>query len=130
MRYVLFLLFILSSGCVLNQPTNFYLEVHNSKVSNVTSASSTTKKETPAHKPKAVSIHSSVQPTIPKTCPEFVLPPKGPVPPTPVFSDPEIKAKVDIDVILTTHIKALKIYAANERKRVESAYRDWKETCR
>uniref|UniRef100_A0AB39CD63 Uncharacterized protein n=1 Tax=Pseudomonas phage RVTF4 TaxID=3236931 RepID=A0AB39CD63_9VIRU len=130
MRYVLFLLFMLSSGCVLNQPQNFYYtEVHNSNVSNVSRTSTTTTKETPAPKPKTVVIRDPVQTTT-TTCAEFVLPPKGPVPPTPVFSDPELKVKVDIDAILAAHIKALNKYADRERARVVTAYREWKDSCR
>lgn len=130
MRYVLFLLFILSSGCVLNQPVNFYhTEVHNSNVSNVSSTSTTTTKETPAPQAKTVVISNPAQPTT-TTCVDFVLPPKGPIPPTPVFSDPELMAKVDIDAVLAAHIKELSKYADRERKRVETAYKTWKESCR
>lgn len=131
MRYVLFVLFVLSSGCVLNQPQNFYYtsEVHNSNVSNVSSTSTNTMKETPAPKPKTVVIASPAQTTT-TTCADFVLPPKGKTPPTPVFSDPELKVKVDIDAILAAHIKDLNKYADRERARVVEAYREWQKTCR
>lgn len=133
MRYVLFLLFILSSGCVLNQPTNFvYIkkEVHHSNVSNVSQATTTnTSKATPAPQPKTVIIEREAQQTT-TTCAVFELPSKGPVPPTPVFSDPELKVKVDIDVILVAHIKELEKYADAERARVVKAYREWQKTCR
>lgn len=133
MRYVLFLLFILSSGCVLNQPTNFvYIkkEVHHSNVSNVSQATTTNAtKEAPAPRPKTVIIERESQHTT-TTCAPFELPPKGPVPPTPVFSDPELKVKVDLDVILVAHIKELEKYAETERQRVVRAYREWQKSCR
>lgn len=134
MRYVLFLLFILSSGCVLNQPTNFYIshEVHtNSNVSSVSNqtTTTTTSKETPAPTPKTVIIERTAQSTT-TTCADFELPPKGNPPPTPKFSDPELKVKVDLDAILVKHIKELEDHADLERKRIEQAYREWLRSCR
>jgi hypothetical protein len=131
MRYVLFLLFFLSSGCVLNQPQSFvYItETHTSNVSNTSSVSTKTIKETSAPKPKPVIIEHTVD-TTKITCTEFRLPPAGNLPPRPKFSDPAQDDKVDIDAILTAHIKTLEKHVDSERKRVEKAHRDWQVSCK
>jgi hypothetical protein len=131
MRYALFLLFILSSGCVLNQPQSFvYItETTTSNVSNTSSVSTKTIKETSAPPPKPVIIEHTVS-TTNITCAEFKLPPSGNLPPKPKFSDPAQKDKVDIDAILTAHIKTLEKHVESERGRVEQAYREWQVSCK
>ena len=130
MRYVLILLAILVSGCVLNQPQNFvfYNEVNTSNVSNVTSALTKTIKETPVPRPQAVIVETPAHLTK-ITCAKFVLPPAGELPHRPVFSDPELQAKMDFDEILTNHIKALEAHVERERKAVVDAHRQWVTSC-
>jgi len=132
MRYALFLLFFLSSGCVLNQPNNFvyYTEVHTSNVSSVSSTSTHTTKETPAPPQKTVVIERAEQATS-TTCPPFILPSAGIPPATPVFANlPPLVKPGDDDVILTNHIKEMKKYVNNERSKIEKAYREWQSSCK
>lgn len=131
MRYVFLMLLVLISGCVLNQPQSFvFNEVHTSNVSNVITKTSTkTIKETPAPRPAAVIVKTEPH-TTKTTCGRFELPPAGDIPIRPLFSDPELKSKTDLDVILTEHIKSLEAHAIAERKRIETAYYDWLRTCK
>lgn len=134
MRYVLlFMLFILSSGCVLNQPKSFvYItETHDSKVSSTPRVSTKTIKETPAKRPARAAAKKPVQTTNTK-CAAFVLPPAGMVPSRPVFSSPEFNEQVefDEDLVLVAHIKALEEYAKQEREAVAEAHRKWKKSCK
>jgi hypothetical protein len=134
MRYVLlFLLLVMSSGCVLNQPKSFvYItETHNSKVSSTPKVPTKTIKETPAKRPARVVTKKPVQPTN-TTCAAFVLPPAGEMPSRPVFSSPELNAQVEVDedLVLVAHIKALEDYANREREVVSEAYRQWKKSCK
>lgn len=134
MRYVLlFMLLMMSSGCVLNQPKSFVFitETHDSKVSNTPRVSTKTIKETPAKRPVKAVTKKPVQ-TTNTTCAAFVLPPAGEMPPRPKFSSPEIDAQVeaDEDLVLTAHIKTLEDYAKQEREAVAEAYRRWKTSCK
>ncbi|WDS62231.1 hypothetical protein [Pseudomonas phage D6] len=132
MRYALFLLFVLSSGCVLNQPYNFvyYTEVHTSNVSSVSSTSTKTIKETPAPPQKTVVIERAEQATT-TTCPPFVLPSAGIPPATPVFANlPPMTKAGDDDVVLATHIKEMRKYVNSERSKIEKAYREWQLSCK
>ncbi|QBJ02739.1 hypothetical protein MZD04_gp213 [Pseudomonas phage Psa21] len=130
MRYVLLLLFILSSGCVLNRPINtvYYSEVHTERAASATQAPvKETKRKKAVVRKKAVAKQAPVKAE--KTCPEFVLPPVGKAPVTPVFSNPDAKLIVDEDAILAMHIKEMRQYAVDERARVREAYREWKKSC-
>lgn len=131
MRYVLFLLLMMSSGCVLNQPQSFvYItETNTSNVSNTSSVSTKTIKETPAHKPAPVVINRTVQTTNIK-CAVFELPTVGVMPSRPVFSSPEAQAKGEPDEVLVAHIKALEDYIAHEHDNVINAHREWKKSCK
>jgi hypothetical protein len=134
MRYVLlFLLLVMSSGCVLNQPKSFVFitETHDSKVSNTPRVSTKTIKETPAKKPAKVVKRKTVQ-TPSTKCAAFVLPPAGEMPSRPKFSSPEALAngEPDEDAILTAHIKALEKYAEQERKDIFEAHQEWKRSCK
>lgn len=132
MRYVLFLLLMLSSGCVLNQPKNFtyYTEVHSSDVSNVSSTSTQTVKETPDTPPKVNVVERTVK-HISSTCPPFILPSAGVPPATPVFTQlPPLAKPGDDDVVLAEYVKEMRKYTNNERLKIEKAYREWQLSCR
>lgn len=131
MRYAFIMLFFLISGCVLNQPQNFviYNEIHTSKVSNVTSTTSSTTKESPATKPTTVVVRS-VTPEVKATCVKFVLPEVVAIPVKPVFTDPELQSKTDFDAILAKHIKTLEKHVVSERAAIEVAYNEWLSSCK
>lgn len=131
MRYAFMMLFVLISGCVLNQPQNFviYNEYHSSNTSNVSSTDTRTTKETPATKPITVVV--KIPPAEVKTkCALFVLPEAVAIPVKPIFTNPDLRTKTDLDIILVSHIKTLEGHARAQRAAIEDAYKEWLKSCK
>lgn len=63
------------------------------------------------------------------TCALFVLPRPGVDPVKPDLSDPKYRTSDDVELAMAAYIKELRAYITDERKRLESAHRDYQKTC-